>query len=847
MKLLRYPHILQAKYNKTCCCIGDWLVVGGLKKLQVFSISKLVDGALGKISLREVSPDFEVKIPEVLETIYCIVGDQKKLFLGTDTGVFTIEDWLDSKLSNNVSKKMFELSAPSTITDLKFDSTTGVIFVLVNFSAERNAVLLFKPDAGLQIGEIPLGQTKPLTGIVDPTGQIFTVSCSDRHLYVFQYNEKGANKLLQKLPQYVQIDPIHYKIAMSPQAHLLPIVNSLNGTTPAIALLAANNDFKVETTLVGHMDKCKVLKFSPQIYEKPAKDGSKAVYNLLATSGTGNQNVVVWNTKRTKPLLNTNALSSSFVNDIEWSHDGQALFAVTDDGYLFIFAFRETELGQVSPEKDVVAMRSARKILEPLPDNVGPEPATRVKDELNLSTAVASVSKVNGKKKIAPTTIQSTSMEFNGPSYSVPKDLKRKPKGSQQGPTNKKQKHDLEPMDFLDTNLIMPTISFSKVRLASPKVRLSFQYSPSHDSNFIFSVKNGTGNDQKPTVITLEVKDGAQTKILFEDFMPKFVTMCVEGESFWSCCSDDGVVYVYSDSGKKILPPLITGTPCSFLEAAGKFLMCVTSMGELYCWNIEACKLEFPVTSIYPLLSPSLRFSDDVLTRAENITMCAVTRAGVPIVTLSNGDGFMFDKDMETWMLINDSWWAYGSQYWDATKTSAGTSMGPYNEKEDKKNNSWNMEAKALISELESDEASIINFLERKTNDELHRKGRVRNLQKFSKTILIKEGFENLEEVVTLSHLENKLLVLLKLQEDAEFVKLLIVYCIRLSELGYTQRLSDVMEWLYGDGNYKDKIIGGKTAEDLLKKISIACASIRHVQRVTTSFATAIGMISDGI
>ena len=147
--------------------------------------------------------------------------------------------------------------------------------------------------------------------------------------------------------------------------------------------------------------------------------------------------------------------------------------------------------------------------------------------------------------------------------------------------------------------------------------------------------------------------------------MPKLITICTSGDNFWSCCSDDGTVYVYSDSGRKLLPPMIMGVPCSFLEACGNFLLCVTSIGQVYCWNVDASRLLFPPTSLYPLLSPNLRFSDDVLTRAENITMCTLTASGVPIVTLSNGDGYMYDKVMEVWMLINDSWWAYGSQYWD--------------------------------------------------------------------------------------------------------------------------------------------------------------------------------------
>ena len=182
-------------------------------------------------------------------------------------------------------------------------------------------------------------------------------------------------------------------------------------------------------------------------------------------------------------------------------------------------------------------------------------------------------------------------------------------------------------------------------------------------------------------------------------------------------------------------------------------------------------------------------------------------------------------------MLINDSWWAYGSQYWDTTKTTTnGTYASEPNDKHDKKNQNWNSEAKGLTESLKENKSSILNYLESRTNDELNRKGRVRNLQKFAKTILMKEGYENLEEVVTLSHLENKLLVSLRLHEYEEFTKLLTIYCIRLSEMGYKNRLDDVLQWLYDDGNYKAKSVAGVKAEELLRKILVACADIPHVQ-----------------
>ena len=847
MKLLKYPRALHSGKIVGCACIGDNLVTAGQDSVCVWSCSQLVGAAMGNISAKEVREKFEIKVLEArLEPLRLVVGSDACLYVGTDRTVLYADSLLE-KGEKTSFQTLYHVEAPACVTDVKFDFQTGTIFVLVNQGNEGNYVaLLDAAGGGAQVGQISLGASKPITGVVDPAGQIFTVICADRNVSVFQYGAGGSHKLLHRLNHYLQVDPLRYSISMSPQADTLPLLNSMSGSTPAILLLDRKSGFKLRATLVGHFDKCQICQFSPSLYEKVQKSGTKVTYNLAATSGFDTGSVVIWNTKRLKPLLNTKCTEDSFVTDLQWSDDGSTLFAVTNNGLLFIFAFRDEELGKTLPKSHVDKLRSDCATLSPLPPTEVPDLNQTIKPEIVAPGSSGVITKVNGKNKVAPTTIRSLSMEFIAPSYSVPKDLKRRPKDPLQATTNKKQKHDLEPMDFLDTSLLMPTVSFSKVRLAAPKVRLSFTYYPSTSDSLAISVKNGSGNEQTPTVITLKLKESGQEKTIFEDFLPKLITICTSGDNFWSCCSDDGTVYVYSDSGRKLLPPMIMGVPCSFLEACGNFLLCVTSIGQVYCWNVDASRLLFPPTSLYPLLSPNLRFSDDVLTRAENITMCTLTASGVPIVTLSNGDGYMYDKVMEVWMLINDSWWAYGSQYWDTTKTTTnGTYASEPNDKHDKKNQNWNSEAKGLTESLKENKSSILNYLESRTNDELNRKGRVRNLQKFAKTILMKEGYENLEEVVTLSHLENKLLVSLRLHEYEEFTKLLTIYCIRLSEMGYKNRLDDVLQWLYDDGNYKAKSVAGVKAEELLRKILVACADIRHVQRVTTSYATAIGLIDE--
>lgn len=869
MKLLKYPLSEHIRKVNALTAIGPYLLLADSDShVHVWSQQRLVDAAFDGSKIKDLS--MEYSFPVDFDTnagdknIVFMIGDKRSLFIGTEHKIIRYRSWLKTskEADGEGSRTIFQCTAPCNITDLKYDERSKVLFVMSN---SPNRIVLFNAESLDQLAHIPLQDTiTPITGVIDPMGQTFTVLASDRSILIYQYNEKGSFKLINKLAQYVNINPLHYKITMPPQANILPVINSVKGnsstSSTSILLLDRNDNYKIVSTLVSPpSNQCKVLKYSPKVYEKTnLKKGTKNRYNLLSTSGSKDGTVVVWNTKRVKPLFSAIQVSETPINDIVWSEDGLKLFVMSDDNVLYNFAFQENDLGQTLSSREVSILQDENKKLNPLPDVKPSHGEPIVKTELDKLPSILdgetprSSSKKHNKKKIAPQivkTSQSSSMEYNGPSYAVPKDLKRKPKVEVNKELNgvKRPKKELEPMDFLETGLTLPIVAFSKIRLATPRIRLLFDYSPPNNDNLVFEVKNGLGNEQKPTIVALVSRLEEQERTLFQDLIPKFITMCTAGNMFWACCSNDGTIYIYSDSGKKVLPPLCLGIPCSFLEACANYLLCVTSVGQLYCWDMDQKKLHFPVNSIYPLLSPSLRYSDDVLTRAENITICAVTKRGIPLVTLSNGDGYMFDKDMEAWLLISDGWWAYGSQYWDMTNTTNLNNTGAVSS-EVKRNKFWNSnDAQQLAASIREDNRSIINFMERKTNDELTRKGRIRNLQRFARTILMKEGYENMEEIVTLSHLENRLLVTLKLGEDEEFSNILLVYCIRLSELGYTERLNDVLQWLYNDGDYDASKLAGKSRKELLKEVLIACANIRHVQRITTGYASALGMVNDSL
>ncbi|CEP20274.1 HIR2 [Cyberlindnera jadinii] len=679
---------------------------------------------------------------------------------------------------------------------------------------------------------------------VDPTGVYLVTVGANKNVSLYQIQVSDGTFLHKKITVASQsltsiVDVCRISWSPSGERFALPNTN-LDPNAKTIGMISRSN-WKSDFSLIGQ--NANVVSFCSKVF---TTDDSKH-YNVIASSGV-NKAITVWNTSFQRPLFTAADVSSKLITDIQWSTDGLSMFVAGDT--IVVFVFETEELGKPIDEETFKGLISKLKIPEPLKPKeetstltLKPLKSNTVIEEIPKDVETPEPAKLESKsisllkgdrKRIAPTLISSKdnkkgplqpqisksptengsqrTMEFDLPSFSVPKDLKRReesetPESDQ--PAIKKRR-DLEPIEFIGNIAINPSTAFSKIRISTPKIRSSFVLESPNDPTLALEIKNGSGSEQKPTKITLLRN---YSKQIFTDFIPKLVCLASGGEGgFWAVSTVDGVLYIYSDSGRRIFPPLVLGTPLSFLESKGKFLLAVTSLGEVYTWNVQSKKALFEPTSLYPLLA---RSNTELLTRAENLTMCSISSSGVPVVTLSNGNGYLFDKDLETWTLISDSWWAFGSQYWDSGDVKPT--------------------------------GSLISVLEKKTNDEIVRRGRAKFLQKMAKTMLMKEGYENLEKIVSLAHLENRILISLRLGESIEFKTHLIIYCKRISEMGFKARLAEIFEELLSQEDMDTSESNSKILDfdkhELLKELIFACAGFRNVQRILVQYATAMNIL----
>lgn len=453
------------------------------------------------------------------------------------------------------------------------------------------------------------------------------------------------------------------------------------------------------------------------------------------------------------------------------------------------------------------------------------------------STGPISTSNATGIRKMNGAQEGKSLMEFDKPSYSVSEELQKenkRQKANDELNANKKMRRDLEPVKFVGTIVVNPSTSFSKVRLSVPKTRMALRLTSKVSGlSFSLDIKNGQGNEAVPSRISY-FKNEQQ---LWCDFIPRYIQLATEGDNFWAVSTADGQIITYSHlSGMRFLPPIVLGSPLSFLESHNKYLMAVTSLAEIYVWDMDQKKLHMSSpTSLASLLDLNNKYQEDVLSKAENITMCSITSKGIPLVTISNGSGYLYNLDMETWHTVSEAWWAFGSHYWDSIT-------------EDKMSSEPKM-AKVLGKEEES---SILGLLEHRTNEEILRKSRVgrgKYFNKISKNMIMKEGFESLETNISLSHLENRILCCELLGEKKDFHDFLMTYTKRICELGLKAKLFEICQQLLGTSMEDPESIGdndkicGYDRKELVKEVILSCAGNRDAQRILVHFSKLLGMI----
>ncbi|CAG8953214.1 hypothetical protein HYFRA_00003415 [Hymenoscyphus fraxineus] len=424
--------------------------------------------------------------------------------------------------------------------------------------------------------------------------------------------------------------------------------------------------------------------------------------------------------------------------------------------------------------------------------------------------------------------------------------------------------------EFIRPAVINPIMAVSQVRLAVPKVRVhilrsldrgalpvstgnnasnGIEESTKAADDIVFEAQNPGGNPAQvkdPTKISAS-KRGA---VLWQDFLPRAVVLVAGNKNFWAAACEDGSIYTWTPAGRRIFNALILESQPVILESRGWWLLCITATGLCYVWNLKTLASPHPPVSLAPILDIAMHSLGTHTTSAPGVTSAHLNSTGHIIVTLSNGDGFLYSPAMFVWQRLSEAWWAVGSQYWNSNDSSIGslqsTGVGP-DSRRDGEISSSNISA------------GIIPHLERHTTNEVLLKGRAYHLQRLVKSLLSKEGYENFESGVSIAHLENRVAAAMQLGAREEFRIYLFMYAKRLGAQGLKTKVEELLKSILGgilqdktdDSSIKeggegwhsedDKLCGWGRKE-LLKEVVLILGKFRELQRLTVQYSRVLGM-----
>ena len=376
--------------------------------------------------------------------------------------------------------------------------------------------------------------------------------------------------------------------------------------------------------------------------------------------------------------------------------------------------------------------------------------------------------------------------------------------------------------EFIRPAVINPIMSISQVRLAVPKIRSHILRSldrgtlpPSKSASS--ATANGVNGSDEVAKVTEDVIFEAQnasaptpvhikdpTKIsttkrgtvLWTDYLPKAVILVTGNKNFWAAACEDASIYTWTPAGRRIFNALVLDSQPVIIECRNWWLLVITAAGMCYVWNLKTLSSPHPPVSLAPILEIAVHSLGTQTTSAPGVTSAHLNSTGRVIVTLSNGDGYMYSPNMFVWQRLSEAWWAVGSQYWNTNDSSVSSlqssGVGPVS-RQDGEINASNISA------------GIIPHLERHTTNEVLLKGRAFHLQKLIKALLAREGFEGFEAGVSIAHLENRVAGALQLGAREEFKIYLFMYAKRLGAEGLKSKVEELLRTLLGGILQEDK------------------------------------------
>ncbi|KIY64054.1 WD40 repeat-like protein [Cylindrobasidium torrendii FP15055 ss-10] len=665
----------------------------------------------------------------------------------------------------------------------------------------------------------------------DPVGEFLATQSDDRSVKIWRTRDWGLEAEVTKPFEDSPTSTFFRRLSWSPDGAHITASNATNNEGYVfIAAVITRNTWASDISLVGHENTVEVAAYNPHIFlRNPEQPMATANICSVVALGADDRSVSVWQTKSARPLIVAKEVFDRQIMDLNWSWDGLTLYAASSDGTLAVFHFEPEELEGIAPHSaQDQYLAKFGFVPPPLPSGYSHTPIHAPSNDntqlnggaVNVLVAKKNTNKGRRRPKANGFDIPSAShngfgnqsdSSFNSPlafgSSSAPKSFRSEPMAVDAGPSNSFfPAPDEQPFaEWPPTDVPMSapeskqagakthfrTLGGDKPRESIPIREITTSQGSAGSSSTSLNlpvppvlsrvtvdVEGHPGEifegtyDEAAGVIEVRMVTSKQTTAWL-DYLPSPVLAAKATRTFAAAATYDGCVYVYSHNGRRLMPNMCLGSPCTLVDGANDSLLVITSAGQLYSWDVAKQTAHFPPVSL-----------STILTNNVTLTTAAICPNGSPVLNCSNGVVYTYDAALCTFVKLTERWWAEGSDTWTGRQRASSTLNG------------------------------IINTIEGSLAGPLDERAAETPRPQWWDTAL------------TLGHLESRIHAARLLESPNEYRQALLLYSKKIADEGFRQKAEELIKelagpiyWRPGQTMEWEATVVGMGKRDLLKEV----------------------------
>ncbi|EGG11238.1 uncharacterized protein MELLADRAFT_115320 [Melampsora larici-populina 98AG31] len=692
---------------------GTRLATGSLQNLiKIWSTAPILDESLENQS-EELSPRLLCQMEGHDGAVLCVRWAYSGRFLATSSDDAIVMVWFRS-LTGNPSKSFG--AKTTNIEDWKpwkrlAGHTTDVTGLAWSHDDQflasvglDNLVLIWDgldSSFGL-LKRLDLHQGFVKGVVWDPVGEYLATQSDDRTVKIWRTKDWKLEADIRDPFVGCPTSTFFRRLSWSPDGAHIVTPNAMNGPVFVSAVIE-RDQWTSEISLVGHENVVEVAAYNPNMF---LKDKNKPIEgpNICSALALGARNSIsIWLTSFSSPIVVLHDVFDRDILDLSWASDGVTLYACSSEGHVAGFVIDEimSIIHLTSPEvrKKYLETYPFEKLNRRVQPRLQSDQSSRMMSPLpavepyrtgSIPTSVRATSvhpqqipnlpqqmtiMPNGKRRIRPVFLgQNEATMISGYTSSVPDGLitPAEPLGLN-GLPSASTTHPLRPSTLSHSHpnghlqsvmdhhpnrrgsalmvedsrsmIARQTVGTSMASnpqsawLEIPPIQPSLSATATHpDTNLKLECRN---IDEASGVKFRMVSSYSGQELWSHEVIGRQVISISLNPTYSAIGCDDGTLLVYTPTGRQALPTIALDSACCILQLNQQFLMAITSNGTIMIWNVKEGK-----SAGLPI-----RLNDLSIPKG-SITSTSLTSNGLPIITISNGSSFTFDRDLMNWVIL---------------------------------------------------------------------------------------------------------------------------------------------------------------------------------------------------